>query len=636
MEIEGQPLYCPRCGFANPADASHCTTCAQDLRLVAAAVRRHGAPPGNASGWRRFLPRRGLLVGVGAVALLALAITGWQLTALRQARARTEAQTAHYLNGVWASEVGRWDLAVAEFAAAGNHRDAPQRLAEAEARLSQVEERYTQARESLSRGDDWGAAYALHQVVSALPRFRDAAALLTETRAALGPLLIFEQRNSGPSRVVLSSADGGAQQQVAEATLAASGEFASDGRALMVETVQDGKNDLWLIQPPATAEGEIERQLLVAGAKDVWGRFSPDGRWLLYGWWGERGWQLATIPAVGGEATELLRRADFVSGGFSPESTALNYWAREGGAWRLGLSRPAAARPTDLVSDADEFGTLEWSPDGRMIAFGYARAGRYHLEIATVDGSRRYEPAPEAEYAWVRFSPDGEHLLLWSWREHIGRLTLTDLHGRPIREIVSGAADAWGEWGPNGREFVYGSWNGKTWQVTLEATAGGAPVPLAVEVEDAQATFAPKGRWLLLSIWQDSQWQLVLRDLTDNSERVLVGNAEFASALFAPDNEHVLIWYIPAGESGATLAIAEAKSGRRIALAQGLLAAQGGFARNGKTLGVALQPASGARASISVASADGTSIVEFAPAGYRLYWARTPFQFGPRPPGPPG
>lgn len=631
MEV-GRPqrtLFCPRCGAANPAKATTCRHCGQDLRLVAAAVsRRRLAMP---------RPRRALVVVVALLVLvLATGLVAWRVAQMRQA-ARHEAQITHYLNGVWAAEVGRWDLAAAEFAAAGDYRDAEERRAEAERRLSQVEERYRGALDALDRGKTWQAAFALFQVTQALPNYRDATTVLAQARAELGPLLLFGGMGPDDTRVILSTPEGGEQQPLNDQPgLATDAEFSADGRHLLFEIIHDERSDLWLQQLDAEATAVPGgRQLLVAQAKDVWGRFSPDGQWVLFAWWGHSGWNLATVPASGGEPTRLISNADFVAGAFGPNSDRISFWVREDTYWRLGLTTPTSNRVQELEPAADQFGILEFSPDGRIILYGYARDGRYHLKLQPVAGSEAIEPAAGAEFAWARVSPDGERLLLWVWQEHLGRLLLTDLQGRRQRELVNGAADAWGEFSPDGRQIVYGVWNGRTWRIILADADGSGEMVLAEAVDDAQASFAPKGRWLLYSLWSAGGWELVLRDLNDASERVLVGEARFASAQFQPDNEHLLVWYIPTGQDAATLAVAEAVSGRRIALAQNLTAAAGAFARNGQTFAVALQPATGATASVFVANADGTGLLEFAPNSYRVYWARAPFAFGSRLPRPP-
>lgn len=621
-------LFCPRCGTANPAKATTCRHCGQDLRLVAAAVSRRRLP----------VPRRRAQVGIALLVLVLIVAGGllvWRTAQIRE-EARQEAQINHYLNGVWAAEVGRWDLAAAEFAAAGDYRDAPERRAEAEQRLGQVEERYRSARDALDRGQAWQAAFALFQVVQALPNYRDAATMLARGRAELGPTLLFRALGPDTSQVILSTPEGGQQQALNDQPgLAADAEFSADGRHVLFEIIRQERSDLWLQH--LTADGEPVaggRQLLVRQAKDAWGRFSSDGHWILFAWWGDSGWNLATIPASGGEPTRLLGPVDFVAGAFGPTSAQISFWAREDTRWRLGLAAPGTNSTHDLIPDADQFGTLEFSPDGRALLYSYARAGEYHLRLRVLESGDTVELAPGAESAWARSSPDGRHLLLWVWKNHLGRLLLTDAQGRAQRELVSGAADAWGEFSPDGRYIVYGIGNGRTWRVVLAEADGSTETVLAEAVDDAQASFAPKGRWLLYNLWRNGGWELVLRDLNDASERVLVGEATFATAQFEPDNEHVLVWYIAADQDAATLAVAEAVSGRRIALAQNLTAAAGAFARNGQTLAAALQPATGAAASVFVANADGTGLVEFDPSSYRVYWSRAPFAFGPRPPRP--
>lgn len=631
MEV-GRPqrtLFCPRCGTANPSKATTCRHCGQDLRLVAAAVSRRGLP------LRRT--RAALIVLLVVILMVAGGLGGWRILQVRQ-QAHEEAQINHYLNGVWAVEVGRWDLAAAEFAAAGNYRDAPARRAEAERQLGQVEERYRSALQALDQGQAWQAAFALFQVVQALPNYQDAAAVLARARAELGPMLLFRAQGPDAGQVSLSTPEGGEQHLLNDQSgLATAAEFSADGRHVLYEIIRHERSDLWLQH--LTADGKPVpggRQLLVTQAKDAWGRFSPDGRWVLFAWWGESGWSLARIPAAGGEPTRLLGPVDFVAGAFGPTSEQISFWAREESEWRLGLAHRRSNRIDELIRDADQFGTLEFSPDGRAIVYSYVRGGGYHLKLRSIESGETIELAPGAGYAWARFSPAGESLLLWIWQDHLGHLLLTDLQGRTERELVSGAADAWGEFSPDGRQIVYGIWNGRTWRVVLAAADGTAETVLAEAVDDAQASFAPNGRWLLYSLWHNGEWELVVRDLDDASERVLVSEAKFATAEFEPENEHLLVWYIPAGQDAATLAVAEAASGRRIALAQNVTAAAGAFARNGETLAVALQPATGASPSVFVANADGTGVLEFDPSGYRVYWAQAPFSFGPRLPSPPG
>ncbi|HYN89990.1 MAG TPA: hypothetical protein VER55_15760, partial [Ardenticatenaceae bacterium] len=487
-------LFCPRCGAANSSNASACQACGQDLRLVAAAVIR-----------RRPVRRRSVYVaGAGVLQLLLVSLGAWWLLQARS-RAVEQAQLDHYLNGVRATEVGRWDLAAAEFAAAGQYRDAPRRRSEAESRLGQVEERYEDALAALGRGDTWQAAFALFQVVQAVPSYRDAVEVLDRARAELGPLLLFRRAAPDGGTPVVSTPEGGEQDVLTDGPgLPTAAEIAANGRHVLVEIVRNGRSDLWLWQ--LRSDGRLapeDGQLLATRARDAWGRFSPDSRWLLFGWQGERGWSLATVAARGGQAARLVRDADFVAGAFAATGDAIGFRAREEGRWRLGLVEPGSEEPEHLVRDADEFGALEISPDGRHVLYGYVRDGSYRLKLRPVDSAEAFEPAPDSEFVWARFSPDGRRLLVWIWQNHLGQLVLTDMQGQRERVLASGAADAWGEFSPDGREIVYGVWNGRTWRVMLVGTQADGEIVLAEAVDDAQASFAPGGRWLLYSLWQN-------------------------------------------------------------------------------------------------------------------------------------
>jgi Tol biopolymer transport system component/DNA-binding winged helix-turn-helix (wHTH) protein len=150
------------------------------------------------------------------------------------------------------------------------------------------------------------------------------------------------------------------------------------------------------------------------------GRLSPDGRWLAFGWWqGQGDGRLYLRPAADLAAPPTLISGDAgdVQGlAWSPDGQALAFVATTGdGRCALWLARMADRSTRELAPCADLFTpTVDWSPDGRWIAFSAAAEGAGGLFLVAPDGSglRRLTTAPPAampdhQPAW---SPDGQRL----------------------------------------------------------------------------------------------------------------------------------------------------------------------------------------------------------------------------------
>ena len=150
------------------------------------------------------------------------------------------------------------------------------------------------------------------------------------------------------------------------------------------------------------------------------GRLSPDGRWLAFGWWqGQGDGRLYLRAAADLDAPPELLSGDAgdVQGlAWSPDGQAITFVATTaGGRCALWLARLADRSRRELARCADLFTpTVDWSPDGRWIAFSAAADGAGGLFLVAPDGSglRRLTTAPPAampdhQPAW---SPDGQRL----------------------------------------------------------------------------------------------------------------------------------------------------------------------------------------------------------------------------------
>jgi hypothetical protein len=96
----------------------------------------------------------------------------------------------HYSRGVVALEAGNLEEAVAELQWAGDYPGAPELARKAAENLRRAQGAYSEALKHIAREEWWDAARALAAVVSVEPRFKDAAALLSRSRARIGYMVV--------------------------------------------------------------------------------------------------------------------------------------------------------------------------------------------------------------------------------------------------------------------------------------------------------------------------------------------------------------------------------------------------------------------------------------------------------------
>ncbi|MDQ4075244.1 MAG: hypothetical protein M3220_03240 [Chloroflexota bacterium] len=634
-----QQLFCPRCGTANPADAEGCRQCGQDLRLVARALRQR-----NTQSTSHGFQWRGIASSIVVVLLLLAFMGAWQRYEQNQRRQQAEeSRLQHYLSGVSAAEMERWDLAIEEFEAAGDYRDAPQRLEQARASFGRVQERYDEALDAWRAGRPWDAAFLLEQVVAALPDHRAAQHYLERAREQVGSIVVVRQTPNVPledaSTVVMASATLGEQRVLAsEVFEGADASFSPDGHWLVYEVLDEGQVALQLVE--VTSGDPI---LLAGRAEDTWARWSPDSHYLLYGYEGEQGWSVFLRSLAEAHTRRLIDRADLATGDFSPQGGWITLWERRSNQWLFQVARTGVNEPPEvLVAQADSIGVQDWSEDEQRLAYGFLSNGRWQLYLTALPGGPTQEVAPGSDDGWLRFRPGTTHFVLWHAQEQSGTLTLW-MDRQKTQALLQGAVNAWARWSADGRWLATSEWNGRTWQLKLfrmgESELPAVPITLASGVEEWDILFSPGSRYLLYRTFLDGLWSVTVRDLETEEEHLLLTDAVMAQGHWAPDGEHVLLWWVASPEPGkkpvvssaGTLAVAEADTGQRLTLRQEVSAVQGAFSRDGSKMGLAVQPVSGS-ATVWVSNPDGSELLELDRDGYRIYWARMPFQFGPRAP----
>jgi Tol biopolymer transport system component len=259
----------------------------------------------------------------------------------------------------------------------------------------------------------------------------------------------------------------------------------SDGSAfeLLFERELDGNMDLFVVP----AGGGPERRLTDHPKGDGLGRWTPDGKAVVFGSERTGEWQLYEVDAAGGAPRRLrtTNAREFQSDP-SPDGKSIAFLSYLDGPERLWVMERATGAARPLVKHGDDtiLGNPHWSPDGRLITFSSNhRLGHqiYTVDVAT--GEEKRVSGITSGGCEPRFSRDGRKIVYVS-RGHLRKtssLVEHDLASGTERTLVSWPALNYDPvYSPDGTELAFasnisGRWavyrqrlsDGKAWQVTF-------------------------------------------------------------------------------------------------------------------------------------------------------------------------
>jgi Tol biopolymer transport system component/DNA-binding winged helix-turn-helix (wHTH) protein len=212
--------------------------------------------------------------------------------------------------------------------------------------------------------------------------------------------------------------------------------FSPDGNSVAYVRIDGKFGERGIVIAPLGSDQRIQ---LTRDQTDCWPVWSPDGRYIAFSRFTDKQFKIHVIPADGGAAQKRIAE-------LNPKSAS--YTA----SW--------SDRQIDTGDILPQRGELDWSPDGKSIAFAGA-SGIYLVSVENSVLQRLTEAPPMAQDWGAVFSPDGQKLLfvrnhqvgspdeIWYASATGGRETR--ILSEPGRVVSSP------QWSYDGRSIIYSS-----------------------------------------------------------------------------------------------------------------------------------------------------------------------------------
>jgi TolB protein len=219
-------------------------------------------------------------------------------------------------------------------------------------------------------------------------------------------------------------------------------------------------NGMWSIWTMPVGGGD-PRRLTSGQVPQIYGRFSRDGRWLIYFTWVAGRDRIWRVPRRGGAAQPLTpANEDAAYGDLSPDGHTLAFARTQNGTTRIDVKPIQGGPERELIHFSST--VPRWSPDGKWIAFSPDRGLKSGVFITHSDGSSTRRVT--ASGGWPEWLPDGKGLafrtLATDGTQQIETVTLKLGQIAPLGTIkFSGDNDPF-DLAPNGKVIAYT--NGET------------------------------------------------------------------------------------------------------------------------------------------------------------------------------
>ncbi len=283
----------------------------------------------------------------------------------------------------------------------------------------------------------------------------------------------------------------------------------------------------------ANPDGSDEIQLTQFPCGNYSPRWSPDGKSILFASDYRRPlnkFRVWSIPAKGGEPTLVDNYKDSYDGYYlGPDgSTFVTYSAGVANQTVIAEIPPGGGEPRELMKLAGDLGSVDWSPDRKLILFNYTiepekfansaeflRERRSGIGIVAAEGGtpRTILPADKKGvwYSHCEWSPDGAKIayIVFDYarygKEDTYSIWTMNADGSEPKLVTNGGEYTFC-WAPDGKHIVYENRiEGMDFEILRVAADGGKPEKM--NILGRSLKYSPDGTRIAYSRWHGSGYE---------------------------------------------------------------------------------------------------------------------------------
>jgi Tol biopolymer transport system component len=276
--------------------------------------------------------------------------------------------------------------------------------------------------------------------------------------------IAFSAGPNGSGSIFVMNADGSGQTSIGEAFLSSCPSWSPDGtRIAFVSGRFDITFSLYTINADGSGQTNLLKNAGVSAFANDCPAWSPDGSRIAFEGQTEGDDNLSDVFVINSDGSGLARLTDAVhrdsSPAWSPDGTRIVFLAERDENFEVYVMNADGSGQTNLTNSPDQEAGPVWSPDGGRIAYVVWNSANEGIYAMNADGSGKtnliegediYTP-PDA----IDWSPDGRRIAFVGGLEHA--LYVVNADGSGLREITSGLAprDARPAWSPGGTHIAY-------------------------------------------------------------------------------------------------------------------------------------------------------------------------------------